>query len=265
MNCEWARQLLPDYLTGGLPREARAQVDAHIAECEGCRDDVAMWSRLAMLPDEQPSPALRSRFYAMLGVETRLEEKTRRKSWLEAWWPRRPALQFALALAMTVIGVFVGRWWQTAEEKPVREVATLRDEVRDLKEVVGLLRQQSASERLRGVNYSYRMERADSEVIRALLATLKLDPSVDVRLAAVDALKRYAGEPAVLDGLAGALDERQSPLVQIALIDALVDAGGERSAAPLRRIRERPVPAEVRQHASWGLEQLRAQGVTSQQ
>ena len=50
------------------------------------------------------------------------------------------------------------------------------------------MQQQSASDRLRGVNYAYRVEQSDPEVLGALLTTVNHDPSVNVRLAAVDAV-----------------------------------------------------------------------------
>ena len=70
------------------------------------------------------------------------------------------------------------------------EIAQLQDEVMKTQRMVALslLQQQSATERLRGVSYSNRVEGPDREVLQALLHTVKYDTSVDVRLAAIDAL-----------------------------------------------------------------------------
>ena len=59
---------------------------------------------------------------------------------------------------------------------------------------LSLLQQQSASDRLRGVSYSYQMDKGDVQIREALLETLNSDSSVDVRLAAVDALRRMAAQ-----------------------------------------------------------------------
>ncbi|MGH7935396.1 MAG: anti-sigma factor family protein, partial [Chthoniobacterales bacterium] len=66
MNCEQIAGLLPDYLQGSLAREQAAQVEQHCEHCATCAQDVAMWSKLALLPDEQPSADSRARFEAML-------------------------------------------------------------------------------------------------------------------------------------------------------------------------------------------------------
>src|SRR5260370_32118610 len=77
------------------------------------------------------------------------------------------------------------------------QVAQLRNEVNSMKQLVtlSLLQQQNASDRLRGVTWSYRVEQSDSEVLGALLTTINHDPTVNVRLAAVDAIKTFADSP----------------------------------------------------------------------
>jgi len=67
--------------------------------------------------------------------------------------------------------------------------------------MLSLLKQQSASERLRGVNWSYQIEQPDEQVLSALLRALDSDPNVNVRLAAVDALQQFARRALVKKGL----------------------------------------------------------------
>lgn len=99
---------------------------------------------------------------------------------------------------------------------------------------LSLLQQNSATERLRGVNFSYRAEPNDVEVLSALLQTVNEDPSVNVRLAAVDALGNFRDSSVARRGLMNALPKQDSPMVQIAIIDALA-AMRERGAAPTLR------------------------------
>ena len=100
---------------------------------------------------------------------------------------------------------------------------------RDLRQMVSLslLQQQSASERLKGVAWAAQLESGDGSVVTALLDALSNDPNVNVRLASVDALKRFATQDAVRRGAVTALERQTSPLVQIAL-DRL--RGGSRAA-----------------------------------
>ena len=88
---------------------------------------------------------------------------------------------------------------------------------------LSLLQQQSAADRLQGVTWSYRVAPSDTEVLSALLNTVNHDPSVDVRLSAVDALKAMKASPIARRGLIQALGKQTSPLVQVAITDAIVD------------------------------------------
>ena len=67
---------------------------------------------------------------------------------------------------MLVIGIVIGG----VITRQSSEVAQLRGEMYNMRQMVtlSLLQQQSASDRLRGVNWSYRVEQPDSEVLAAL-------------------------------------------------------------------------------------------------
>ena len=122
---------------------------------------------------------------------------------------------------------------------------------------LSLLQQQNASDRLRGVTWSYRVEQSDSEVLGALLTTINHDPTVNVRLAAVDAIKTFADSPVARKGLVQALNKQESPMVEIAILDQLVDMR-ERSAAPAINtlMTSSGVNPSVKQHANWALGKL---------
>lgn len=69
MNCKTLVELVTDYLEDALPNDARAHVDAHLAECDGCTaylEQMRTTIRLTgMLTDEQISSEARA---ALLGV-----------------------------------------------------------------------------------------------------------------------------------------------------------------------------------------------------
>jgi hypothetical protein len=122
---------------------------------------------------------------------------------------------------------------------------------------LSLLEQQSASERLRGVDYSSRVDQSDTQVLAALLHAVNHDANVNVRLAAVDALRKFAGNPAVKGSLDQSLVKQDSPLVQLALIDFIVDQR-DKGALPSLTALERSPTADknVKEKAVWGLAQL---------
>ena len=87
--------------------------------------------------------------------------------------------------------------------------------------------------------------------------TLRYDGSVDVRLAALNALSRYGNQPTVRTGLREALQDRQSPLVQVALIDMLVEMRDSGAVQQLQKLRQDPgLNPTVRQRADWAMSRL---------
>jgi hypothetical protein len=73
------------------------------------------------------------------------------------------------------------------------------------------------------VTWAYRAEPSDREVLGALVTAVNHDTNVNVRLAAVDALRRFAASPETRRAVVEALPSQTTPLVQVALIDLLVD------------------------------------------
>lgn len=267
MSCERVKAEFPDYLAKSLSQEGSAAIQSHLAICGACRQELATlesaWSRLGVLEGARPGPQLRARFHAML-EEHQLELRSQPKrrvtfgDWVEGWWPARPMWQFALGLLLLAVGVGLGR---SSLEKPKHdgEIARLRDEVGGLRELLtlSLLQQQSASERLRGVSWSSQVQQPEEPVLSALLQTLNSDPNVNVRLAALDALQKFANIHEVRQGLLEALEKQKSPLVQITLIDWLVESRERKAVDVLTRISDEPqVQPKVRERARWGLRQL---------
>jgi len=128
-----------------------------------------------------------------------------------------------------------------------------------MKEMVtlALLQQSSASERLRGVHWSYQLEQPDREVLSALLRALDSDPNVNVRLATVDALQQFARNAQVKQGLLDSLPRQQSPLVQIELINLMVELKEKESVPVLKALLQNSeLNNSVRERAEWGLQKL---------
>jgi hypothetical protein len=139
------------------------------------------------------------------------------------------------------------------------ELSRLHAEVQSMRQVVtlSLLQQQSASERLAGVSWSQQMQHPDARVLEALIGTLNYDPNVNVRLKAIDALYGFSDRPVVRKGILEALDRHNSPLVQIALIDMVVQIRETQSRPSLRKLAgDGTVHDSVRKRAEWALQQL---------
>jgi HEAT repeat protein len=93
-------------------------------------------------------------------------------------------------------------------------------------------------------------------VVSALTDAVEHDASVNVRLAAIDALSK-ASSPAVLQSLTQSLPRQDSPMVQAALIDYLVDARDRRAVGALRQLAAQPdVNPAVLERTHFALQQL---------
>jgi hypothetical protein len=219
-----------------------------------------VWEALGFIPDAQPSSAMRSRFYERLhAVRTGNEAAGRRAS---SWWnPRlwgivRP---IAVSLAVFCLGVFLGRV-SIENRLSNNQAAQLQTQIQSLRQTVALslLDRQSAASRLEGVSWGSQVEHPDRDLLSALITTLEQDPNVNVRLAALAALEQFSAEAPVRQAMVNALSNQDSPLVQIALIDALVHVHEKTAAGEFRRLSaEAQANPAVRQRAEWALHTLR--------
>jgi hypothetical protein len=267
MNCEEMVERIADYLHGRTTAEETAIVQEHLEQCGACREDAEVWQKLGALPEQQPSPALRSRFDSMLASyqEGRWEKQnlsTERNKFLDfgalVQWARTPALSAAWAAVLVLCGFLAGRYVDR-DKGSSEQIAQMRQELRNTQQlmVISMLQQQSASERLQGVSYSMREREADPKILDALLHTLRYDNSVDVRLAALDVLGHYGSRQDVRKGLIDALPQQQSPLVQVALIDVLVEQRDPGTVEQLKRLQQSPgLDPSVKKRVDWGIQQL---------
>jgi len=224
----------------------------------------ATWRMLDGIDAPTPdSDRMRARLDAVLdAVEHAAPPAPRR------WLGRRDlaaggyAMQGLAAAAVLVVGIAIGRFVVPDTTRPAdssSEIAAMRSEMRELREMVSLslMQQQSASDRLKGVTWTGQLDRPSGEVISALVDALMHDPNVNVRLATIDALERFASREDVRRATIEAVGRQMSPLVQIALIDFLVKTNERQSAPMLRRLaQDRQVNTAVRSRAAWGLQQL---------
>lgn len=273
-NCKEIEELLPDYLQGALAREEDDRVEGHLRQCADCRESVALWNKLALLPQEQPSPVLRERFRTLLqafeegrAVESRGQVRRLPQGssnvmplWTGSSWLRWVAVA-ACAVLLLGGGFAVGRATSNTVA-PIGaqiELASLRSELAGMRQLVvlSMLQQQSAAERLQAITLSTQQGQSDPKVLEALLGALRSDSNVAVRLAALDALSHHGRQPIVQRGLVQALQPQESPLVQVALIDLLVELREPGARQQLQRVRQDPnLNPVVRQRAEWALAKL---------
>ena len=266
MTCDEAKACFADDWCGMLRAPKSDELKRHLEDCAACRQESegleSLWRKLDSLPAEEPPPEMRDKFYAALAAYgegfSAASSRDRQKVSLRAnvaWLP------VSIAAATLLIGLGLG--YAVSSQKSGREsteIAQLRGEVNGMRELVALslLRQQSASERLRGVSWANQVESSDGQVLAALLDSVNHDPNVNVRLAAADALRcTFAMTSAARTEIARAITPQSAPLVQIALIDLVVDLKDSASLPELRQVAGNDsLNPSVRERAAWAVERL---------
>ena len=255
MNCQELQILIPDLLMGDLEPSRFLEVQAHLAQCPACSTEIdglsALWAELGVMPIEQPSPDLRAGFYAMLARETGQATSLWKRGgghWTRAL-SRHPNWMMAAALVLAVGGFGLGRWVQMGPSNNSTLIGRDRSSL-DGSTELAMLRSPATGQRLMGVVLITQKGSHDPSLAGPLLNILDNDSSVQVRLAAVEALYLFDGSPDVRSRIITSLDQQTSPLVQMALADLLVGLREKRANEALQRlVRDQRIQPEVRERA----------------
>jgi hypothetical protein len=272
MNCEQIKEKLVDYLDGALDAASMESVQQHLETCAACRQEMEelkiIFTDMDKRPMEQPGPSLAEGFRRMLQSELNVQAAegilgqsappARRGKTIGL--PVRVLWQAAAALVILLGGIWIGtRIKSNPEGSTPDQMAALRKEVKEMKEVVmfSLLDDESPTERLKAVSYVEDISNPDSAVIHALVGTLNHDKNVNVRLAALYSLARFADNATVRDSLITSLPGQTEPLIQVVLINLLAEKREKRAIGPIRDIlNHAKTMKEVKDAAQKGLKTI---------
>ncbi len=255
MSCEAMQERLTARLSDALGASELAELETHLAVCANCAAEAEivekLWRGLALPDEEVPSARMRARFDAMLASEPRTGppaplQFTERPS-KQPFTPGGRSIpkadgferRFLALAAMLLVGLGLG---YLAFGRRGEDVADLKREVGDLHEMVALslLERGSVSERLQGVSYGRDFSPGDDKVVSALFARLLEDPNVNVRLAALEALRPLAQSGDRREELVAAVTRQDSPLVALSLIDLLLESGTATARHDLEQLLANP-------------------------
>jgi hypothetical protein len=204
----------------------------------------AVQEQVLKIESPLPSSELDDRFYKMLAAQKR---ESKGFSWGSFFsWPEL-APRLAFASVTLLVGILIGYLFLPSP-KSNQEIAKMSTEISDLKEMMmfSLLEKESASDRLKAVSLTSEMS-ASEKVTNALLQTLNSDDNINVRLAALDALKPYVRDSKVREELVRSISKQESPLVQIALAELMVALQEKSSVKELEKILKNDrTPKEVK-------------------
>jgi hypothetical protein len=163
----------------------------------------------------------------------------------------------AASICFLIIGFIGGRMSIVpAASTENIQMVELKNDVKEMKQMVmfSMLKQQSASERLKAVNYVKDLADPDPKTIAALLKTLNEDDNINVRLAAARALAGFPAVKSVRQGLVDAMAKQTDPIIQLALIDIFVELEEKRAVDQLKKLLENTETLDVvKEEAKRGL------------
>ena len=238
-----------DYLDGNLTIKEAEELRKKLEE-EGY--DLSRLDQMAELRQQmdevgvpEPGSAMGERFYRMLGEEKeRMAQK--KHAVFTVLQPIRSLLntgflpKLSYAAIILLVGFVLGHW-VLPDRQFQSEAGLLMEEVQSMKKMMALtlFEQSTASDRLKAVYYTSELSQPDNMLLGALLKTLNHDPSVNVRLASLEALEPHMDDPAVRAGLIRSISNQDSPLLQMAIAEIMIKAQEKEAVPEMEKLLQR--------------------------
>ena len=193
-----------------------------------------LWSALAELPRGAPSAGMRRSFYRNLERAT----VTRWPERIHGWLGMTGGRSWLTAAACALVGAGLGQVLDDSIDAEPMRLAALEANVALLNRqlILDRLQDATAGQRLRGVIDAERLVRDDLEIARALLTRATEDRVQSVRSAAIDALGPSLTSATVGREIMRLLENAESPLVQLALVDLVLRNGSSDQLQHLLRL-----------------------------
>jgi len=257
MEKEKLEALLIEYIDGTLTESERLAVEHELKVNEHANK---MFRQLQEVMDVmQTSSRIEPSVKLKLGFEEFLKQEmfSTKKSKTVLFQPG--FYRVAAAIALLIIGGGVG-FWISREQRQADEFEAVKKEMELTKKMMMAMldNQQSASQRVLGATVAYNdIEKADDEIVQALIEAMNDDENTNVRIAALEALGKFHNQPHVRKALIASLRTQKDPLVQIALIRLMVEMKEKNITKELERISndEEALPA-VKEEAQAGIFKL---------
>lgn len=279
MNKEHYQILMTEYLNGDISPEREAELKAYLEQNEEGKRELfdlkVLNDQLTQVQVPEPSAQMSANFYSMLAEHKQTEKaKHNVKASFKSWWAKLNYRRLAYNLSYSIVGILLGAmgmYYLNQPSKPIESstnkqdkdaLAVIQKKLNKMEEdqkrlISSLLEEKSASERLRAVNLTSNISEVDSKITKALLKTLNTDPNVNVRLTTVETLAQFAARPEVRTGLIKSIAKQESPLVQIALIDVMVELQEKGSVKALKDLlKKQDLNEAVKGKAQQGIQVL---------
>lgn len=236
MEKEKLEALLIDYIDGTLTEAERHAVEQELAINE---DAGKIYNQLKEVIDVmQTSSRIEPSVKLKIGFDKFLEHEMSETKKSKSILFQPVFYRAAAAIALLVMGGGIG-FWISKQQRQAQELAEVRKEMEATKQMMMSMldNQQSASQRVLGATVAFKdIEKADDEIVNALIQAMNEDQNTNVRIAALEALGKFHNQPLVRKALIASLGTQKDPLVQIALIRLMVEMKEKNITKQLERI-----------------------------
>lgn len=240
------------YLDGSLSSKEVVEIENKLKDSEELRNQLAEIESFLKILDaekmETPSARLKANFDTMLAQE--IQSNQHKVVQLEPKQDWKLYLRVAASIVMVISAFLFGKY-----QSNITKIANAKEE--NQKEVLAMLENTSASQRILAVNKAETYSKQDAKIIQAIINRLLFDKNANVRLAAAEALTKFSSESMVREALLKSLETEKNATVQIELIHILAKIQEKRAIKPMEKIlANEEIPEFVKQEVQINLPTL---------
>ena len=226
MNTKEFKELIVDFLSGNLSEDQQQEFEQFLAENPENKKELDAIKAFYNVTEEVPehTATMDIKFYSMLNATENKIEKVSFLAKIDNFFRGSFTKQLAYTLAILTVGFFVGNSFNSKTNVSENRLEVAEKETENVRSelVLTLLDQPSANKRLQAVSEVNKLNSVTEKILKALFSTLNNDENVNVRLSALEALKKYTNIPLVRNGLISSIAIQKSPMVQMELADLMV-------------------------------------------
>ena len=158
-------------------------------------------------------------------------------------------LKYAVAACFIIFSIFFTRWY--LQQQTGHKLQIQRDNL------LQLVSAENTTSRIKGINQYQNHPTLDPQIRDVFIRVLSNDKSINVRLAALEALSGLSGDTQVKETLIRILETDDEPAIQMAIINVLVQWKDSYAKETLQDLLSRDqVPDDVKEEAFLGVTRL---------
>ncbi len=224
--CQKANNQLMDMLSNqDLDEKMFASLCEANPDCiQSLQDIKTAWDDLGDFTIPEPPSRMQDQFFQSL--QSFEAHQSRPSNWIEKvkaidW--SAPLYRWSSMALLFVAGIAIGYLFKGGASEMTQSLPIATNESPLQQQTfVALKNDRSVSERLKGVQLARQLEKPNEVIINALNKALLYDPNVNVRLSAIESMLFFSEQPKVRSHLVKAIPLQTSPLVQLALAEAML-------------------------------------------